>query len=231
MGQHRLVKRLLTGIFNERTPMPRYNRTWDVDTVLTYIKAQGENVDLSDKALTHKLAMLLALTTASRASEVQSLNIDFMIDTGNRIEFSIPTLTKMRQVGSKPLVVTLYQYEEDSKLDVTECVRTYLTRTKSWRTDPSQKNLLLGITLPHKPVCTSTVSGWLKQVMGAAGIDVQHFKGHSTRSASTSKAKVGGLSVKDILHTANWKKASTFQKFYNRSDERNVFSAAVLKQS
>ena len=55
LGQHSLVKRLMTGAFNERTPKPRYTDTWDVDQVLTFISSLGGNGNLSDKQLTHKL--------------------------------------------------------------------------------------------------------------------------------------------------------------------------------
>ena len=36
--KHPKVCALLTGIFNERPPQPRYSFIWNVDVVLTYIK-------------------------------------------------------------------------------------------------------------------------------------------------------------------------------------------------
>ena len=50
--------------------------------------------------------------------------------------------------------------------------------------------------------------------MSKAGIDTSIFKAHSTRSASSSKAKIQGISTAQI---ANWARAATFQRFYNRS--------------
>ena len=69
VGQHTLVKRLLNALFNARPPQPRYVLQWDVDQVLQYIKSLGSNEFLSDKDLTFKLAMLLALASASRSSD------------------------------------------------------------------------------------------------------------------------------------------------------------------
>ena len=41
---------LLTGIFNERPPQPRYTFIWNVDVVLTYIKNNmSVNSHLSEK--------------------------------------------------------------------------------------------------------------------------------------------------------------------------------------
>ena len=61
-----------------------------------------------------------------------------------------------------------------------------------------------------------------------AGIDTSIFKGHSFRGASTSKAVTRGVSLEDVLKTADWKNAGTFAKFYNRSSPVSMFASAVL---
>ena len=233
VGQHPLVKRAMTGVFNVRPPMPKYADTWRVDVVLDYINRMGPNAGLGDKALSHKLAMLLALTTASRASEIQGLDLAYMNDRRISIEFTIPTLTKTRRVGGKPTVVVLHEYEPNKILDVVSCTRAYVLRTQAWRVSDKHHKLLLGIIAPHNPVCTSTIANWLKHIMAEAGIDVSTYTGHSTRSASTTKAKSAGLSVADILQKANWSNASTFHRFYDRSepDRSKQFASLVLHQS
>ena len=52
--------------------------------------------------------------------------------------------------------------------------------------------------------------------MNQSGIDTSEFCAHSTRGASTSKAKAKGLSCQEILAMANWKKESTFRRHYLR---------------
>ena len=64
VGQHPIVQRLLQGAFNKRPPQPRYTVTWDVDKVLQLLRSWGPNSVLSTSCLTHKLAMLMALTSA-----------------------------------------------------------------------------------------------------------------------------------------------------------------------
>jgi len=229
IGQHVMVKRAMTGVHNERPPRPRYTHTWDVDVVLRHIERLGPNTALEDKTLTHKLAMLLALTTASRASEINSLNLEYMVDRGDVITFTIPTLTKTRKVGVKPVLVTLTAHD-NVVLDVVNCTRDYIRRTAQWRVTKDRHQLLLGVVAPHKPVVTSTISNWLKYLMKAAGVDVETFKGHSTRGAATSKARATGLSVAEIMANANWSNAGTFHRYYDREVVTvGAFAHAVLQ--
>ena len=46
-----------------------------------------------------------------------------------------------------------------------------------------------------------------------SGINTEVFTGHSTRSASTSKAKASGVSSNDIIKRVYWTQTSTFEKF------------------
>ena len=92
----------------------------------------------------------------------------------------------------------------DTLLCPVACLSTYLDRTKKWRkdeTDIMQQTLFLSFKKPHKPVTSTTLSRWLKEVIRQSGIkDI--FGGHSVRSASTSTAKKAGLSIDIILDTA-----------------------------
>ena len=47
IGQHKVVCRIMSGIFNKRPPQPKYTCTWDVDVVLKYLNSQEENKNLS----------------------------------------------------------------------------------------------------------------------------------------------------------------------------------------
>ena len=55
----------------------------------------------------------------------------------------------------------------------------------------------------------------MKKVLTLAGIDTFLFKGHSTRSGSSSKAGVSGVSLADSLNQGGWSRESTWQTFYN----------------
>ena len=67
--------------------------------------------------------------------------------------------------------------------------------------------------------------------MKKTGLDVDVFKGHSTRSASTSKARLSGISVNDILSRESWSNEYTWQKFYHKQvvSEEQLFQERVLE--
>ena len=66
IGQHPRVCTLMTGIFNNRPPKPRYTFVWDIETVLNYLSELPDNLSLSIRVLSYKLSLLLSLTAASR---------------------------------------------------------------------------------------------------------------------------------------------------------------------
>lgn len=55
LGQHRLVSRLLKGIFQSNPPLPRYSETWDVSVVLHYLQGLPPVGTLTLKELILKL--------------------------------------------------------------------------------------------------------------------------------------------------------------------------------
>ena len=77
VGEHPMICQLLKGIFNSRPPQPRYSFTWDVSVVVGHIKTLAANSTLSLKVLSQKLAMLLALTSAERSSELAAHDLRF----------------------------------------------------------------------------------------------------------------------------------------------------------
>ena len=74
-----------------------------------------------------------------------------------------------------------------------------------------------------------TISRWVKFVLQISGIDVNIFKPHSTKSASTSKAKLSDVPIADILDKAGWKSESTFAKFYDKTIMEDTFANRVLQ--
>ena len=53
-------------------------------------------------------------------------------------------------------------------------------------------------------------------MLGKAGIDIEKYSLYSTRSASTSKAKIKGLSLGEINKAAGRKETLTFRRFYDK---------------
>ena len=89
----------------------------------------------------------------------------------------------------------------------------YLDITKDLRTTDE---LIISYKKPHNAVTTSTISRWCKVIFGKAGIDIEKYSLQSIRSASTSKAKIKGVSLTEINKAAGWKETSTFRRFYDK---------------
>ena len=107
-------------------------------------------------------------------------------------------------------------------------LREYLKRTRKVR---SSDKLLIQTTKPHKGISRETLRRWTKETLGAAGIDIDLYKPHSTRSAAVSVAASKEVSINTILQSAGWKSSNTFAKFYKRpirSQNSATFSTAVL---
>ena len=71
VGQHPLIKYVLRGAFSTRPLQPKYADTWEVNSALQAIIDMGENEDLPFNQLSHKLAMLMSLVSASICQKTQ----------------------------------------------------------------------------------------------------------------------------------------------------------------
>lgn len=230
VGQHPLMIRFFRGIFNSRPPAPRYSETWDVDKVLVYIQSLPDNGQLSLQSLTHKLAMLFALSNADRCSELASLDLRFRSVTSEGVRFVIPGLTKTRRSGP-PKEAYYPSFTEDRRLCPVVTLNAYEQRTNEVRskTDQEPQLLFISVRRPYTPVKPATIGHWIQKVMTQAGIDTKIFSAHSTRGASTSKARRAGVSVPEILKAADWGSVSTFRRFYHRPVQDKDFGRKVLR--
>ena len=111
-------------------------------------------------------------------------------------------------------------------------LKDYVNRTKDIRTISNESRLFASTKKPHKGVTTSTLARWLKDVLHDAGIDPSIYTAHSYRSASTSMAFAHGVTLQEIIKTANWSSANTFTKFYHKTIDNNMaFGRTILSQS
>lgn len=219
---------LMKGAYHLRPPQPRHTGRWDVKQVLNFLKNKGETADLSTKDLTLKLAMLLALSNADRASDLSALDVRYLAFTPDSARFQLVSLTKSARPDRQ--LSSVYVSFEDRTICPVTTLQLYLTRTADWRIDQSRNQLFLSINKPHHPVSTATVARWLKETLRMAGVSTD-FTAHSTRSTAVSVAFDKGVSIKDILNTADWTSDSVFKRYYYKPSTLSVnqFSHAVLR--
>ena len=227
LGEHPIISRFMTGIFNQKPAFPRYKETWNPQIVLAHLRGYPAAHELSLKQLTLKLTMLIALVSAQWTQTIHLLNLDDMSTSADRYVFKISSLLKQSKASGHHLQpIVLERYTPDGKLCVVTMLEEYLKKTASVREKPQ---LLLCHAKPHGPASKDTIARWIKQVMSEAGIDTKVFKAHSTRSASTSAAKAADVPIQVILEAAGWRSDSVFGKFYNKNiQEDNTYAQAIL---
>ena len=213
VGQRPLVCRALQGSFSQRPPMPKCTSTWDVNTVVLYLKEKmGDTPTLNLKALSQKLVVLLAL---SNASDLVALDVRFVQSSEEGVAFRIPGLTKMRRSGP-PRSFEVSRFK-DASLCPVKTLEYYIRQTKDIRKEGGNGSyrLFISVRKPHNAVTSATIGRWIKQILSMVGVNTDQFSAHSTRSASTTAAKKQGVSVRDIMGTAGWSRQSTFETFYH----------------
>ena len=100
---------------NSNYGVPKF--IWDVQLVLDYLKNElSNNSDSSDKLLTFKVAMLLALTSASRVRGLHILDTRFMVKTSQKYVFKFHKLHKSWIQGQKPTTLEFVGFSQDKDL-------------------------------------------------------------------------------------------------------------------
>ncbi|ODM87763.1 Tyrosine recombinase XerD [Orchesella cincta] len=228
IGSHSSISRLLKGVSKLRPTNPRYNTTWSPDQLLNYLQSLYplENLSLQDLAM--KTVALLALATAQRVQTITLIKLSEICCLDDVIKIFISSATKTSRPGA-PQPCLLIPYNKTSpQICVASTLEHYISRTKPIRSDIT--NLFVSCTKPYRPVCSQTISRWIKTALGKAGIDVNLYKAHSVRHSATSAANRGGLTVEQILSHVGWSKNSTtFARFYNRPlDSSSDFPLSVF---
>ena len=224
------VTRFMRGIFNLRTPKPKYSVTWDVNVVLEQLRLWFPHENLTLKELTLKTVTMVALTSGLRAQSIHDMDLDCMSCTADYFLFTFTKPAKQEKAGKRRNSLKLFKFQEGS-LDVHSLISCYIGKTAELR---NSRKFWISFRKPHVSVGRQTISRWLKSVLNKCGIDTTTFSPHSTRMASTSKACSVGVGLTGILKTAGWANAKNFHKFYLRGqaeepeEDSRTFSEGVL---
>lgn len=222
------LKRFMRGVYNLRPSKPKYNETWDPAMVLDFLTKLREN-DLDLKMLSHKLIILLALTTGHRMQTFSLIKLESIKDCNSKVEIKIAERIKTSAPGRKQPLLVLPVFVENKSICVVSTLREYLEKTLPLRGNIN--NLFISHKKPHAAVTAQTLSKWIKAIMEKAGVDTSSFGAYSTRHASTSAARRTGLDIDTIKRTATWTvNSSVFARFYNLplTTAPSAFANAVL---
>lgn len=214
IGSNPFIKRFLKGVFETRTPKPKYDHFWDVSKVLDLFLSWKDNDTLSVKDLTLKTCALLLLVTAQRLQTLHTVNLADIEFRESVCVIKITEKIKQTKPGRSAENLTINKFEENTKLCPVLTLSRYIEMTKSHR--KRNAKLFICYKKPYGIASKDTLSRWMKTVLRLSGIN--EFGAHSFRGASSSKLANQGMAIHDILKLGGWSNTGTFQKYYNRSN-------------
>lgn len=152
----RIIARFFKGIFRLKPMKPRYNETWDVGVVLTFIKNLYPLESLNTQQLSERLVTQLALGTVHRVQTFSLMKLDNIVNSaqGFEIKFS-DIINTSRPEAFQPLFILPY-FREQSRLCIASTLKRYLEMMKPLRGDC--KNAFTTSRRPFKSASTRTIS-------------------------------------------------------------------------
>lgn len=235
-GQHPLICQFMKGARRLRPTLRNLVAPWDLTTVLSAL-SQSPFEPLSQvelKFLSFKTALLLALASAKRVSDIHALSVNascMQFLRGDSKVLLKPNPSFMPKVFNPtlsclPIELSAFSpppfsSEEHRRLHAlcpVRALRTYVDRTAAFR---KSEQLFVSWAQPHrgKPLSKQRLSHWLVEAIEAAynssGVQPPAgLRAHSTRGMATSWALFQGTSVEEICAAASWATPHTFARFY-----------------
>ena len=204
----------MEGIYNQHPTLPRYVNIWKINILLAYFEFLSANSELALKCLTEKLTVILLILSEQRKQTLLAIDIDNIKIYEDKL-IILPN-SSLKHKPSRILQAILYRkFNGNPKICVIECAKHYIEIRREL-VPPEIKQFLVTYGKPHKAASDDTISRWIKNTISSAGIDIDVFKAHSTRSASSSKAKKVVIPYTEILKRGSWKGANTFTKHYDK---------------
>lgn len=214
-GQHHAVRRFMKAMAKKRPQLSSYQSTWDVNMLLQLFRDWGNNVCLSLKQLTMKVAALMLLTSCQRVQTLSTFKLSDLFWNKDKTVATFRISEPLKHSRRCTLgLISFRVFHIDTSICVVRALRSYLNRTKPFR--KQEDRLFLSVRKDHTFVTKDTIAKWVRNVMTLAGIDVTVFKALSVRGATTSKMYSLHLPVKSIMAKACWKSEKTFQTFYRK---------------
>ncbi|KAI2648070.1 hypothetical protein H4Q32_018072 [Labeo rohita] len=250
VGKDPLVSRFLRSALRLRPPVRSRVPSWDLSLVLEALcRPPFEPIEeISDRHLTIKTVLLIAITSLKRVGDLQALSVapsflDFAPGLAKAFLHPRPGyIPKVPSSAPRPVVLQAFcpppfREPDQQKLNCMCPVRaldTYVHRAAMWRKS-DQLFVCYGPAKRGFPATIQTLSRWIVDAISCAyeSSDLPPplgVKAHSTRSVSASKAFLEGVSMQDICNAAGWSTPLTFVRFYDL-DLRAAPGSSVLRPS
>ena len=248
VGEHRLLRQYMKGVRHLR-PIPNHLvPTWDLAVVLDSLSQPPfeplEEVDM--KFLSFKTAILVALTTTKRVSDIHALSVSpecmRFLDDDLRVIIKpnpgfVPKnpLAKCVPADLDAFYPPPFSSVEERRLHnlcPVRALRVYTDRTRASRKS-DQLFVAYASSVVGKPITKVRLSQWIVEAIqvsySSKGMVIpEGLRAHSTRGMSASWALCRGVSIQDVCAAASWSSPLTFAKFYRLNVAASSLGHAVL---
>ncbi len=247
VGQNPLICRFMKGARRALPVSKPLSPSWDLGLVLDALSMSPfEPLDKVDvKILSFKTALLLALASAKRVSEIHALSVhsaclQFMSgDSGVCLKpnpaFMPKILKAIIPLELRAFYPPPFASSEQQKLNAlcpVRALRIYTERTREFR---ESDQLFVSWMKPRtgKPITKQRLSHWIVEAISLAYsskglVSPPGLRAHSTRGMSTSWALFKGVTLQDICEAASWTSPHTFARFYKLDVTAQTLAHAVL---
>ncbi len=237
LGRHRLVSAFMRGVRRLRPARPMAVPSWDLSVVLEgLVTAPFEPLkSASERILTLKVVILLALTSLKRVGDLQALSVSetCMDFAPGLVKVTLRPrpgyVPKVLSTSFRSQVVILHSFHpppfassEDERLHMlcpVRALKLYVDYSKVWR-KTSQLLVCFGVGRRGLATSKQRISHWVRDAILLA-YEARNLpsplslRAHSTRGVASSQALFRGVLLEDICVAAGWSSPHTFVRFYN----------------
>ena len=192
-----------------------------------YVKKCSISSETSLELTLKILATMMCLLSGRRSQTLFYLSTDGKYLNNSGCAFYISKLLKTSDPKSHQQPIEFKAYPHYVSLQVVALIKLYLDKTAALRYDVNSI-FSISCALPHKPVSSRALTGWVSDILHKAGIHTKTFKSHSLCSALTLNAFSGVMSLIKIAKVARWTNIKVFGKFYIKPVIDNNFGKFLL---
>ena len=156
---------------------------------------------------------MLTLILCQRTQTKFTHRLEIYKKDKDTIHITFSSVLKHSRPGRQLTAVILKCYLADTKICPVEVLHTHWKATKEIR--KKETKLLISFFKPHSAVTPKTISRRIKLFFREIGIDTTTFQGHNLHSSSSSKPKLNGTNITQILNAGGWSNKQKFAKFYH----------------
>jgi hypothetical protein len=218
----------------------KYEAIYDIDILLRMIHSWGNNSKLSIHNLRAKVILLLKIDTMCRSDDLAKVHrhsSSFILNK-DTIQIRFYKSKEVKQAYWSPWI-TVHAYKPDPIICTVTAVKRYLQVTKKQECGDREIvvekkriqscGLLVGNNKIPSSLTPQRIATITKEYLGKAKIP-DSFTGHSTRSASITKAATLGVPKQRIMEVARISSDQVYAKHYLRLQAGNAPSAVDMLQ-